>query len=107
MASECSYDPLTWTVGLLEILLRANTEAWLERNSDVHGIRGCTIGGPAEILDGHSHRHLMLPRDRDLIPNEVTEFCDSQTHAQLHAWLLQHRETLGQGHTPSGTAQPV
>jgi hypothetical protein len=97
-----AYDPLTWKVGFLEILLRASIEVRLERNGDVHGDNSTQRSQRLhkrwsdEILDWHSRRHLRFPRDRDLIPHAVKEFCDSQTHTQLHAWLLQHRETLGQ-----------
>jgi hypothetical protein len=32
-----AYDALIWTVGLIDILLRASIEVWYERNGDVHG----------------------------------------------------------------------
>jgi hypothetical protein len=83
-------------------LTTSQHRCWLERNGDVHGTYSTQRSQRLhkrwsdEILDWHSRHQSLLPRDRDLIPYEVKEFCDSQTHTQLHAWLLQHRKTWGQ-----------
>ena len=84
----------SWTSGLIQRVWHHLHLAWLQRNSDAHGItptqheEALVVQARLETLSLYDHRHLVLPRDDSLFYSSPEEhFHREPTSRGLRQWL--------------------